>query len=290
MSDPTGRSAPGEINALLIWQQPHCLQFAEYVYRTDSPEQKRKTLEQFEEVVTATADFMASYAWWNDTTKRYDLGPPMYTVGESTSPNVTINPSFELAYWKFGLGLASNWVKRLGKPVPQEWIHVQDNLAPLPKVDGAYAIYEGASDAWTNPDLTEDHPATLAMNGWLPGPHIPTLNFSSETFQRTLDLTYQTWNFDNSYGWDFPLLAMTSIRTGDIEGAVGWLLDDAFQFDDVGMPMGGSRVATPYFPASGSLLMAVAMMAGGFDSDGGNTVERFPESWKAIAEGFQPLM
>jgi hypothetical protein len=29
MTDPTGRSTTGEINSLLIWQQPHPLYFAE---------------------------------------------------------------------------------------------------------------------------------------------------------------------------------------------------------------------------------------------------------------------
>jgi hypothetical protein len=33
MSDPTGRSGPGEINSLLIWQQPHPFYFAELEYR-----------------------------------------------------------------------------------------------------------------------------------------------------------------------------------------------------------------------------------------------------------------
>ncbi len=33
MSDPTGRSAPGEINSLLIWQQPHPMYFAEMEWR-----------------------------------------------------------------------------------------------------------------------------------------------------------------------------------------------------------------------------------------------------------------
>ena len=34
MTDPTGRSAPGEINSLLIWQQPHPMYFAEIEYRS----------------------------------------------------------------------------------------------------------------------------------------------------------------------------------------------------------------------------------------------------------------
>ncbi len=33
MTDPTGRSAPGEINELLIWEEVHPLVFAEYEVR-----------------------------------------------------------------------------------------------------------------------------------------------------------------------------------------------------------------------------------------------------------------
>ena len=54
MTDPTGRSAPGEINELLIWQQPHPLVFAEYEYRAT---RSRATLEKWRDVVRATADW-----------------------------------------------------------------------------------------------------------------------------------------------------------------------------------------------------------------------------------------
>jgi hypothetical protein len=74
MTDPTGRSAPGEINELLIWQQPHPLVFAEYEYRTT---RSRETLEKWKDVVTETANWMAAFAFFNQTTQYYDLGPPM---------------------------------------------------------------------------------------------------------------------------------------------------------------------------------------------------------------------
>ena len=72
MSDPSGRSAPGEINSLLIWQQPHSMWFAEMEYRK-SP--TAKTIQKWDRVLTEVADFMASYAWYNQSTKVYDLGP-----------------------------------------------------------------------------------------------------------------------------------------------------------------------------------------------------------------------
>lgn len=65
MSDPTGRSAPGEINSLLIWQQPHPFYVAENEYRA-FPNQD--TLQKWDEILTQSADFMASYAWYNTST------------------------------------------------------------------------------------------------------------------------------------------------------------------------------------------------------------------------------
>jgi hypothetical protein len=157
MSDPSGRSAPGEINELLIWQQVHPLVFAEYQYRAFP---NRSTLEEWRDVVVQTADWMAAFAWWNETKRVYDLGPPMYVVSEDTNPNVTVNPAFELAYWRFGLGLAETWMERLGEKAPGQWSTVKNGLAPLPIENGLYAVYEGIeSDFWTDPTYTNDHPA-----------------------------------------------------------------------------------------------------------------------------------
>jgi hypothetical protein len=65
MSDPTGRSAPGEINSLLIWQQPHPFYFAEMEYKAFP---NKQTLEKWDEILTESAEFMASFAWWNAST------------------------------------------------------------------------------------------------------------------------------------------------------------------------------------------------------------------------------
>jgi hypothetical protein len=276
MSDPTGRSAPGEINSLLIWQQPHPMYFAEMEYRQFPTSE---TLEKWDPVLTAVADFMASYAWYNESTQVYDLGPPMYPVSENTNPNQTVNPTFELAYWRFGLNIAEQWKTRQNKSVPPTWRTVRDGLAPFPVQDDVYVLYEGVKDPWTTPELAEDHPGLLGIYGWLPPD--PRLNLT--TFNATLDKVYQSWNFTYSYGWDFPLLAMTAARLGDAEKAVDWLLDPDNRFDEVGMPEGGTRVPTPYFPASAGLLLAVGMMAGVWDGFEGTV---FPGGWEVEVEGF----
>ncbi|KAF9809042.1 hypothetical protein IEO21_07615 [Rhodonia placenta] len=284
MTDPTGRSAPGEINELLIWQQPHPLVFAEYEYRAT---QSRETLERWQDVVYETADWMANYARYNTSTGVHDLGPPMYVVSEDTSPNVTRNPAFELAYWRLGLDLAQAWMERLGEEVPVAWGEVKENLAPLPIEDGLYAVYEGIeSDFWTTTEYTNSHPALVGLYGWLP----QTSNVSLEIAKATAERVWATWNITNLWGWDFPMLAMSAARLGDADKAIDWLLDPYYQFDDVGMPLGGAQVPTPYFPGSGGLLYAVAMMARGWDGTQG-AAPGFPrEGWEVKVEDISPAL
>ncbi|KAI0459024.1 Six-hairpin glycosidase-like protein [Xylaria acuta] len=282
MTDPTGRSAPGEINSLLIWQQPHAMYFAETEYRSFPG---AATLEKWDEILTPTADFMASYAFYNASTGVYDLGPPMYPASENTNPNATVNPAFELAYWRFGLDVAIRWKQRQGLPVPPKWIDVRDGLAPLPTAGDAFALYEGIPDMWApNSTTVTDHPAMSGIFGLLPPPSSgPPLNLT--IVRNTADKIRDLWDWDDCWGWDFPMLAMNSLRLGDVDQAVAYLLDPLFSFDDAGYLEGGSRVQTPYFPGSSSFLLAIAMMAGGWDGEPGS---HFPEDWKARVEGFVP--
>lgn len=295
MTDPqTGRSAPGDINALLIWQQPHPLYFAEVEWRAAASGggkgRAEEVLERWDGVVTATADFMAAYAWWNASTGVFDLGPPMYPVSENTDPNVTRNAAFELAYWRFGLDVAVRWKERMGQVVPREWVTVRDGLAPLPMVDGTYVVYEGIEGMWTSNETTNDHPAMAGIYGLLPPP-TSGKPLDMDALKKTAGKIKELWALDFSYGWDFSMLAMNSLRLGDPEQAVEYLLHPIFEFDDAGYPVGGSRVPTPYFPNSASLLVATAMMAGGWDGNEGKT-GHWPKSWEkhVRVEGFLPAL
>lgn len=264
MTDPTGRSAPGEINELLIWQQVHPLVFAEYEYRTFPT---RDTLEKWVDIVKATADWMSVFAFRNESSGVFGIGPPMYVVSEDTDSLVTRNPAFELAWWSLGLGLAETWMERLGEEVPAIWTAVKEQLAELPVENGTYMVYEGIeSDFWEDPAYTNNHPSLVGLYGWLP--QTPGVDLSIA--KATMEKVWMHWNVSNFWGWDFGMLALSAARNGDPDEAVSWLLNDVFAFDDVGMPLGGVQVPTPYFPGSGSLLLAVAMMAKGWDGSNGS--------------------
>ncbi|KAK0451429.1 Six-hairpin glycosidase-like protein [Desarmillaria tabescens] len=273
MTDPSGRSSPGDINNLLIWQQPHPLMFAQYEYRALPT---METLRKWEDVVQETADWMADFAWYNESTGVYDLGPPMYVVSEDTSPNVTVNPAFELAYWRLGLGYAEEWMQNLGAEVPKNWTVVKDNLATLPVNNGTYKVYETLeNNFWTDPAYTNDHPAVLECDELLGvrSVHMPFF-LVAEPFTDGISRCLQCRLRAN----------------GDVEEAVEWLLNPLFNFDDVGMPLTNVRIPPPYFPGSGGLLYAVAMMACGWDGSEENAPGFPKDGWVVRCEGLSKAL
>ena len=56
---------------------------------------------------------MADYVFWDKAGKRFVIGPPVIPVSENTKMLETMNPIFELGYWRFGLRVALDWAKRL---------------------------------------------------------------------------------------------------------------------------------------------------------------------------------
>lgn len=275
---PEGRESPHPIHAMLIWQQPHPIFFAELDYRAHpTPE----TLKRWATIVSETANFMASFAALNPATGRYDLGPPMYTVPEITNCDKAHNPAFELSYWRFGLRTAQTWRERLGLARNPQWDKVLSNLAPLPQMDGAYIQEEGLTDTWTA--WNQNHPSLVGPLGWLPGDGVDRTVMHS-----TLEKVLRHWRRDCVWGWDFPMLAMTAARLGQREQAVDLLLDrsEKFRFTATGLCTGGPF---PYFPSNGGLLYATAMMAAGWDGAPSNNCPGFPTNgqWNVRWEGLK---
>ncbi|KAI0449297.1 Six-hairpin glycosidase-like protein [Xylaria acuta] len=232
----TGRSSPGGINAFLMWQQPHPMFLAELRYQI-SP--TKETLERWDRVLAATADYMASYAWFNKTSGRYDLGPPAYGVTENTHPAETLNLAYEIAYWRYGLDVARRWKQRLGQPVPAKWTAVAAKLASPPQTDGLYAVYEGLNASWWgDPSLNRDPRSVIMLQGFLPD----TPAVDPAVGLRTADKLAEIWTDDKIFGWGRPVLALNSARIGNPERAVGYLnAYDYWVFDDAGFAQRGGN-------------------------------------------------
>lgn len=282
MCGPDGRDAPSGVGPLLIWQQPHPIYYAELDHRRAPG---AATLERWREVVFATADFMASYAWSNAATGCFDLGPPLKTVPENTNPRQARNPAFELSYWRFGLRLAQQWRERLGLPREPAWDRVLQRLAPLPQQDGVYLQEEGMADTYTK--WNWEHPSLVGPLGMLPGD-----GADPAVMRATVNKVWASWQWDRkTWGWDFPLLAMAAARNGEPRMAVDALLHPAARnrFNAVGLSEGGPF---PYFPSNGGLLTAVAMMAAGWTGAPDRPAPGFPSDgrWVVRWEKLQPLL
>jgi hypothetical protein len=280
---PDGREAPSDVGVFLIWQQPHPIYYAELLYRSHPD---RETLEAHREIVFETAEFMASYAVWDTAARRYVLGPPLIPAQESYSKirRQVTNPTYELAYWHWGLSTAQRWRERLGIARHAEWERVIQGLARPPVRNGIYTAIEGEPFTVYN-----DHPSMLCALGVLPA----TPLIDASTMRSTLGDVLARWNWDTTWGWDYPVIAMTAARLGEPEKAVDALLMDSpkNQYLAGGQNLGTKGRLPLYLPGNGGLLYAVAMMAAGWDGARGSA-PGFPVSrgWSIKWEGLQKAL
>ncbi|WP_457950959.1 hypothetical protein ACTAQI_01160 [Pseudarthrobacter sp. alpha12b] len=271
---PDGRESPSPIGTFLIWQQPHPIHLAELVYRA-SP--GREVLEEFAEIVFESADFMASFA--HPTSRGFELGPPLIPAQESygSQRGTVTNPTFELAYWQWGLRTAAAWRERLGLEPVQSWLAVATGLVPPRVINGVYAAMD--VEPFT---IRTDHPSMLCALGVL-----PLTDLIDEGIMRaTLDDVLADWDWDSTWGWDYPVMAMTAARLGHPEAAVDALLLEAGK--NTVLPNGHNRQTDSlplYLPGNGGLLAAVALMAAGWDNGPDRHAPGFPAGWTVAWEG-----
>ena len=279
MVGPEGRDSPSPVGPLLIWQQPHIIAFAELCWRAH-PDQE--TLERFRDLVFESADFMASYAVFDRG--RFVLGPPVIPAQENHPPRETWNPTFELEYWAHGLAMAQQWRRRLKLDPDPAWERVRAGLSALPVKDGVYLAHENCPQTYT--ERNRDHPSMLAALGVLPGARV-----DRPTMRRTLHQVLDCWRWPDTWGWDYPMVAMTAARLDEPERAIDALLMDTPK--NRWLPNGHNwqRPNLPlYLPANGGLLAAVALMAAGWPGAPRRPHPGFPAHWAVRQQGLQAYL
>jgi hypothetical protein len=279
MVGPDGRDSPSPIGPLLIWQQPHLIHMAELCYRANA---NPDTLARYRDVVFDTAEFLASSAV--DRDGRYVLGPPLIPAQENHPPRETWNPTFELAYWSQALETAQSWRKRLGLARNEKWDDVRARLSKLPARDGVYLAHENCPQTFT--ERNRDHPSMLAAFGMLRG-----IGVDRETMRRTLQKVFKEWRWSDTWGWDYPMTAMTAARLGEPGLAIDALFLESPKNTWLKNGHNPQRAGLPlYLPANGGLLAAIAMMAGGWNGQPPGDAPGFPKNWNVRSENFQPLL
>ncbi len=283
MTDPSSIEAPSGVGSFLIWQQPHLIYLAELLYRANPD---TAVLNKYYPLVDKTAEFMASFADWDEENGRYIL-KGIIPAQETLKASETVNPPFELSYWHFGLNTAQKWRERMGLERKPEWDKITGQLSHLAAKDSLYLAAETAPQTYEDIRFTSDHMAVLGSLGILPASPLADPKILDNTF----DWVYKNWNWDKTWGWDYPTTAMCAVRVGEPEKAINALLMD--KRTNTYLPNGhnfqDNRLRC-YLPGNGGLLTAVALMTAGWD---GCEIDNpgFPKdgTWNVRWEGIKPL-
>jgi hypothetical protein len=282
MVGPDGADSPSAVGGFLIWQQPHPIYLAELLRRAQPGE---ATVKEYGDLVAASAEFMASYAVWDEQSRSFVLGPPLIPAQESYGPlrDRVMNPTYELAYWHWGLQTAQEWRARAGLPREPRWDEICRGLAKPRVFQGRYDAI--AVDPYT---LKKDHPSMLLAYGFLPLTPViePTL------MRATFDFVQRQWDWKTTWGWDYPVLAMTAARLGRGEDAINSLLLDTPKNRFLANGHNYQRPNLPlYLPGNGGLLAAIALMAGGWDGAPDKPAPGFPDDgeWSVRWEGLNRM-
>lgn len=282
-----GIDCPSPVAPLLVWQQPHIIYMLEMAYRE---KQDPRFLETYWPLIAETAEFMADYVVWNPETGCYDICAPVIPAQECHKETDTLNPAFEIEYWRFTLRIALNWARRLEKMDDisyQKWSEVADHMACLTEQDGVYLAHEKCPATFTA--FNRDHPSMVGAYGL-----IDSTRIDREVMRRTLHLVVECWNYPTLWGWDFAMMAMTAVRLGEPELAVDIILKDTLKncYLPSGNNMQISRKDLPlYLPGNGSLLLAAAIMTAGYEGCERET-PGFPDNgdWVVEFEGIKPFL
>ncbi len=259
MTDNNGDEAPSSVGAFLIWNEPHLIYFAESIYRD---KKDVATLNKFKDLVFATADFMASYPFYQKEKDRYILGKGVIAAQERFKAEETFNPAYELVYWHWALDIAQQWRERLHLPHNKKWDEVLQKLSALPTQNNMYLPTESATDAYTNPEFRTDHPSVLAAFGVMPA----TGQVDKTIMKNTFNWIWNNWTWKDTWGWDYAMVAMTATRLGMSKKAIDALMMNVQKNTYLvnGHNYQDDRLRL-YLPGNGGLLSAIALMCAGYD-------------------------
>ncbi|MDE5963282.1 MAG: hypothetical protein K2G58_04545, partial [Alistipes sp.] len=158
---------------------------------------------------------------------------------------------------------------------------------PLADKDGLYLAAETAESTYSDTRFTSDHMAVLGAVGILPASPL----VQDEIMHETFDWIYNNWNWDQTWGWDYPMTAMNAVRMGEPRKAVDALMMEKRTNTYL---VNGHNYQNEqlrcYLPGNGGLLTTIALMCAGWDGCETET-PGFPKdgTWDVRWEGLKPM-
>ena len=268
---PTAGRAPIPIGSFLVWQQPHVLYLLELVWHASDPEKRERAAREFAELVEETATFMAAFAEERDG--EFHLLPPVMPAQEFYDVTTTEDPTFELAYWWWGLEIAQLWRERVRAGPRRRVVGGAGRpRAPARRGRPLHGDRDRAVPATRRPPRPPRRARRRAADADHRSATIMTATLARRARQLgvadRVGLGLPGHRDDRLPRWADPTsrstpCCATRSRTGSPSSDT--------------TPRSGS-ILPIYLPGNGSLLAAVSMLA----------TTGFPDSWDVATEGFVP--
>lgn len=247
MTDYRGLDTPSNIGCLLIWQMPHLIFMLDEILKQD---EKALSIQEFFPICIGIIDFLSSFFYLKNG--KYHLDTPLIPANENIEYDRD-TPIFEECYVIHTFQIFKCWVKKYKLDYDLKRIdHILLNYAPLPIYDNCYEAFIGTSETFTK--YNYDHPILVGMYSFFQSSIV-----DPEIIKNTLHKILKMWSLDDTWGWDFPMLAMSAYHVGDKELAIQILKLTAFKntYKKNGHnPQIPKKELPLYLPGNGALLLA----------------------------------
>ncbi|MDE6048007.1 MAG: hypothetical protein K2F56_05195 [Anaeroplasmataceae bacterium] len=249
MTDYRGGDTPSNIGCLLIWQMPHLFVLLDEIMKQDK---KAISLEEWMPTLQGLIDFMVSFYYLKDG--KYHLDSPLIPANENVSYDCD-TPIFEECYTIYAFEIFKQWKEEYHFLYDTTRIEeIIKNHVPLEVHNGCYEAYVGCTQTYTK--YNYDHPIMIGMYSFFQS-RIVDLDGIRNTLYKILEC----WDFEHTWGWDFPMLSMVANRLGERELAIRILKMNVAKntyLKNGHNPQLPRKDLPLYLPGNGALLLALS--------------------------------
>lgn len=249
MTDYRGQDTPSNIGCLLIWQMPHIIiMLDEILYQNP----KALDIERFIPLVKGLIDFMSSFYYKKNG--YYHLDTPLIPANENVEYDKD-TPIFEECYTIHAFQIFKQWIKEYELEYDTNRIEdILKDYVPLPVYQNCYEAFQGCEETYSK--YPHDHPMMIGMYSFFKSTIV-----DESIIQHTLNKILNAWTLDDTWGWDFPMLAMSAYHIGDKDLALQILKMKALKN---GYIKNGHNPQLPkqdlpiYLPGNGAYILALS--------------------------------
>ncbi len=252
MTSFSGEDSPSSIGCLLLWQQPHLFLMLDAYYRKTK---NQAVLQRFMPLLNELICFLQSFVYCQNDV--YHLDYPIIPAQECFDPLKTRDPIFEVEYVRYAFKKMIFFCKELKKPYSKIWEDIVLKMVWPKMRNGCYLATADEQGKKTYTKFAKDHPLVL-----MPYSLFESDRIEPKVMSKTLDRVLKTYDLEEMWGWDFPMMAMCAYHLNRKKEALSLLLYPTGK--NIYMKNGHNRQSDRddlplYLPGNGAFLLAASL-------------------------------